>query len=121
MHATIETIHQEFHSKLYHFILGRVSDPDTAEDILQDVYLKIHSNIDNLRDSDCLQSWFYQITCKPITDYFRRVRPQDELPESLASPPEEEPDALSELAASVKGMLKCLPDKYRQALEITEL
>lgn len=121
MNLTLETIYQDFHSKLFHFIVGRVSDPDAAEDILQDVYLKIHSNIDNLRESDRLQSWIYQITRNAITDYYRRARPQDELPESLASPLDDEPDALSGLTASVKGMLNCLPDTYRQALELTEL
>jgi len=121
MNPTFETIYQDFHSKLYHFIVSRVSDPDTAEDILQDVYLKIHSNIDDLRESDRLQSWIYQITRNVIIDHYRRLRPQDGLPESLASPPDDEPDALSELTASVKGMLNCLPDKYRQALELTEL
>lgn len=121
MRPTLETIYEDFHSKLYHFILGRIPDPNTAEDILQDVYLKIHSNIDELRESDRLQSWIYQITRNAITDYYRRVLPQEELPESLASPLEEEPDALAELAASVKGMLNCLPDKYREALELTEL
>jgi RNA polymerase sigma-70 factor (ECF subfamily) len=121
MTPTLETIYEDFHSQLYHFILGRVPDADTADDILQDVYLKIHSNIDELRESDRLQSWIYQITRNAISDYYRRVRPQEELPESLASPPSAEPDVLSELTASVKGMLNCLPDKYRQALELTEL
>jgi RNA polymerase sigma-70 factor, ECF subfamily len=121
MNPTLEIIYQDFHSKLYHFIVGRISDPDAAEDILQDVYLKIHSNIDNLRESDRLQSWIYQITRNAITDYYRRVRPQDELSESLISPLDDEPGALSELTAPVKGMLNCLPENYRQALELTEL
>lgn len=121
MIPTLETIYQDFHSKLYHFIVGRVSDRNAAEDILQDVYLKIHSNIDKLRENDRLQSWIYQITRNAITDYYRRVRPQDELSESLISPLDDEPSALSELTASVKGMLNCLPEKYREALEMTEL
>src|SRR6266498_121148 len=121
MSPTFETIYQDFHSKLYYFILGRVSEPDTAEDILQEVYLKIHSSMDDLRESDRLQSWIYQITRNAITDYYRRRRPREELPESLTSPWDDEPDALSELTATVKGMLNCLPDKYRQALELTEL
>jgi len=121
MNLTLETIYQDFHSQLYHFIVGRVSDSDAAEDILQDVYLKIHSNIETLRESDRLQSWIYRITRNAITDYYRRVRPQEELPESFASPLDEEPDAMSELTVSVKGMILCLPEKYRQALELTEL
>lgn len=121
MNATIETIYNDFHSKLKSFVVGRVSDADTAEDILQDVYLKIHSNIDGLRESDRLESWVYQITRNAIIDYYRRARPQDELSDSLAAPPDDEPDAVSQLASSLKGMLNCVPEKYRQALELTEL
>ncbi len=121
MNATLETIYTDFHSKLHRFIAGRVPVPDTAEDILQDVYLKIHSKMDGLREEDRLESWIYQITRNAIIDYYRRIRPQDELSDSLASPLDDEPDAVSQLASSVKGMLGCLDDKYRQALESTEL
>jgi RNA polymerase sigma-70 factor (ECF subfamily) len=121
MNATLESIYTDFHSRLHRFIAGRVPDPDTAEDILQDVYLKIHANIGGLREEDRLESWIYQITRNAIIDHYRRARPQDELSEALASSPDDEPDAVSQLASSVKGMLDCLPDKYREALELTEL
>ncbi len=121
MNANLETIYNDFHSKLKSFVVGRVSDADTAEDILQDVYLKIHSKIEGLRESDRLESWVYQITRNAIIDYYRRAHPQDELSDSLASPPDDEPDAVSQLASSVKGMLNCVPEKYREALELTEL
>jgi RNA polymerase sigma-70 factor, ECF subfamily len=121
MVASLETIYNDFHTKLYRFIAGRVPDGDIAEDILQDVYLKIHTHIDGLRETDRLESWIYQITRNAIIDHYRRARPQEELSESLASPLENEPEAVSELASSVRGMLDCLPDAYRQALELTEL
>jgi RNA polymerase sigma-70 factor, ECF subfamily len=121
MSATLETIYTDFHSQLRRFIAGRVPDADTAEDILQDVYLKIHSKLDGLREEDRLESWIYQVTRNAIIDYYRRARPQDDLSESLASPADDEPDAVAELASSVQGMLGCLDDKYRQALELTEL
>jgi RNA polymerase sigma-70 factor, ECF subfamily len=121
MLPSFETIYTDFHSKLYNFIAGRVSDPDAAEDILQDVYLKIHAKMGGLRETDRLESWIYQITRNAIVDHYRRTRPQDELSESLAPPLDEEPDATTQLASSVQGMLNCLPDKYREALELTEL
>lgn len=121
MLPSFETIYTDFHSKLHNFIAGRVPDPDTADDILQDVYLKIHANIGGLRETDRLESWIYQIARNALVDHYRRSRPQDELSESFAAPPDDEPDATSQLAASLKGMLDCLPDKYREALELTEL
>jgi RNA polymerase sigma-70 factor, ECF subfamily len=121
MSATVETVYNEFHAKLRAFTLRQVSDPDAADDILQDVYLKIHSHIQSLRDTDRLESWIFQITRNAITDYYRRSRPQEELPDSISVPAEEEPDTASELASSIGDMLRCVPPKYRQALELTDL
>lgn len=121
MNATLESIYTNFHTRLYNFIAGRISDPYAAEDILQDVYLKIHANLGSLRKLDRLESWLFQITRNAIIDHYRRTRPQEELSEVVAAPIDDEPEALSALAASVKGMLGCLPDKYRQAIELTEL
>lgn len=120
MSASLETIYTDFHSKLHRFIAGRVSDPDTAEDILQEVYLKIHVKIDDLREEERLESWIYQITRNAIIDYYRRKRPQDELSDQLALAPSDDVDATSDLVPSVSAMLDCLPPKYRQALILTE-
>src|SRR5512142_1567390 len=105
MNATAATVYQDFHLKLRSFALQHVSDPDAADDILQDVYLKIHSHIQELRDTDRLESWIFQVTRNAITDYYRRTRPQEELPDTLLAPADEEPDAASEVAASVGDML----------------
>ncbi len=120
MNATVETIYNNFHGKLRSFTLRQVSDADTADDILQDVYLKIHSHIGDLRETERLESWIFQITRNAIADHYRRTRPQEELPDSLPAPAEEEPDEATELAASIGGMMRCLPPKYRQALELTD-
>ncbi len=121
MQATVETIYQDFHARLRSFTLKHISDPDAADDILQDVYLKIHSHIQDLRATDRLESWIFQITRNAIADYYRGGRPQEELDDSLAAPVDDDPDAFAELAASIEDMLRGLPAKYRQALELTEL
>lgn len=118
---TFEHIYLDFDAKLRNFILGRVGDLDLTEDILQDVYLKIHSHLDGLRDSEKLESWIYQIVRNAIVDYYRRRRPEDELPENLPALQEEQPDATAELASSVHEMLNCIPEKYRQALTLTDI
>jgi RNA polymerase sigma-70 factor (ECF subfamily) len=121
VNTNLETIYAEFNARLKNFILLRVSDSDVADDILQDVYLKIHSHIDELRKSDRLESWIYQIVRNSIIDYYRRVHPEEELSESLPASQSEESDAEAELAPSVNDMLNCLPEKYRQALFLTEI
>lgn len=117
-------IYEQFDDQLRRFIHGRVADPAAADDILQDVYLRIHAKIGGLREGDRLESWIYQIARNAIVDHYRRKRPVEELPEQVAmlADEEEEPDeVLATLAASVETMLSCLPDQYREALEFTEL
>ncbi len=46
-----EKVWREYHSKLLTFIRKRVDDRPTADDILQDVFVKIHSQIDSLKPS----------------------------------------------------------------------
>lgn len=121
MSINIEIIYKDFHAKLYRFIVGRISDPAAAEDILQEVYIKLHANIEGLRDENRLESWIYQITRHAIVDHYRKARSGEELSESLAYPIEDDPYALSVLSSSVQGMLSCLDPKYRDALVLTDL
>jgi len=118
----VSKIWEEFNQSLLGFIRRRVNDPDDAEDILQEVFLKIHTKIDTLEDGDRLVSWLYQITRNTIIDYYRSRRPADELPESLVVDPEPvESDPTAQLAAGLREFMTCLPDKYRRALVLTEL
>lgn len=61
----------EFSSGLKSFILSRVKNEPDADDILQDVFLKIHYNLHTLKDQSRIRPWVYQITRNLITDYFR--------------------------------------------------
>ncbi len=118
---TAETVYTRFHTRLRAFTLHHVADPELADDILQDVYLKIHAHVQDLRLSDRLESWLFQVTRNAIADHYRTARPQAELPESLPAPAPEEPDTADELAASIREMLCSLPPGDRQALELADL
>ncbi len=122
MAITTEKVWEDFHPGLKQFILKRVSDEQNAEDILQDVFLKIHTRIDTLRDEEKLQSWIYQIARNVIADYFREHKATVALSEALLLP--EEPvvddDVVKDLLPSVRTMVDSLPAEYRQALLLTE-
>jgi RNA polymerase sigma-70 factor (ECF subfamily) len=120
---SVEGVYTAFHTELRRFVLGKVSDPAVADDILQDVYLRIHTHIDSLRDPSRLQSWVYQIARNALTDYYRSRRPTAELPETLPEPggPVDrcENDVECELMESLGVMVSDLPPKYREALALT--
>lgn len=120
MSTQFESIYNEFDKRLRNFILNRVSDTSIAEDILQEVYIKIHNRIDRLHDTDKLQSWIYQVARNTITDHYRRHKPVVELSDELSLSKQEDADAASSLAASLRVMIDCLKEKYQEALLLTE-
>lgn len=122
MVITTEKVWEEFHTGLRRFILRRIPDEQSAEDVLQDVFLKIHARIDTLKDEERLQSWMYQIARHTVADYFREHKATLALTEALDLPDEPaiDDDVVKQLIPSVKAMVQSLPEAYRQALILTE-
>lgn len=121
MTESFDHIWSHFSQRLCKFIRSRVEDDATAEDILQEVFLRIHTHMHTLSDTSRLESWVYQITRNAIIDHYRRRRDTGEIPDTL--PAEDglvEPDAADILAASMGEMIDALPEPYRQALILTE-
>lgn len=119
--TNVEAVWSQLHDRLLAFIMRRVEDEETAEDILQDVFLRIHTHMVGLQDSSRLESWIYQIARNAIVDHYRSRRSTGEIPETLPGEDiPEEADAAEELASSLKEMVEALPEPYREALILTE-
>lgn len=121
MNPSLEQIWHEFSDKLGQFIRARVADPATAEDILQDVFVKIQARLGQLKDPTKLTSWVYLITRNTIIDHYRTRKETVEVPESLAAEESEPPTVeLEALKAAFRRMIQSLPEPYREALVLTE-
>ena len=122
MLLTTERVWNDLHDRLLRFIRARVADEASAEDILQEVFLKIHARIGSLRDEERLESWVFQIVRHAIADHHRAMRPQAALPEEIVAPDDEEDEetAAQRLSGALSGMLATLPGPYREALVLTE-
>ncbi|WP_058304172.1 RNA polymerase sigma factor SigZ [Gorillibacterium timonense] len=129
MKYTTENIWQEFNSSLRSFISKKVSNPSVVEDLLQDVFIKIHTNIDSLKEDIRVRSWVYQITRNTIIDYYRKHKNKEEdidaiplVDQGLGSSENDwiEFGPAHEVAAGLLGMIHDLPVKYSQALILVE-
>lgn len=121
MNATMEHIWAEFAAKLGEFIRARVSDPATAEDILQDVFVKIQQRSGQLQDPAKLQSWIYFIARNAVIDHYRSRKETVEVPETLPAEPGDNDPEIEGLKASFRRMIYSLPEPYRDALVLTGL
>ena len=126
MSEHVELLWQQYSARLLSFIRSRVRDEAEAEDILQEVFIRVHRHLCCQAEWNKPQGWFYQIARNLIIDHYRRQREMLEIPESLPADAEweaslgleEDPEA--ELALSLKDMIDELPEAYRQALILTE-
>lgn len=119
----IGCIWDEFSRPLKRYIIKRVASAEDAEDILQEVFLKIHSNLKNLEDGKKIHAWIYTITRNTITDYYRKNSRMPELTEFHENISESSPLELTaslEIAACLQGMINSLPEKYQEAIRFSE-
>lgn len=115
----IENIWREFSANLRQFILKRTSDESVADDILQEVFVKIHSRIDTLKDIRRLHGWIYQITRNTIIDYYRSKKISAELPETITGLNNPDNNDGVDVLPCIEAMVDRLPGKYRQAVILT--
>ena len=119
MQHTTESIWKACRHVLKSFISKRVSDPSEADDLLQDVFIKIHKKIDTLQNQTNIQSWVYQIARNTITDYYRQKKIQFEDIDQISliiSEETSEPEPVREIAGGLGKMIESLPEKYAQAI-----
>ncbi len=118
----IEQIWQEYYTALHRFIQNRVGDVATADDILQEVFVKIYSKIDTLKENTKIQSWIYQITRNAIIVHFRSQKTTEELSEDYpAAEIDDVEKARQELETCLLPMIQNLPVPYRQAIMLAEI
>jgi len=116
---------RELRALLVPFVSKRV-DPQDVDDVLQNVFVRIQRGLGELRESDKLVAWGYQIARNAIVDHARRasVRRHEALDRvaAAAAPHEDDGDvAASELAPLLGHFITMLPEAYREALQMTEL
>jgi len=125
--ANTERVWQQMHERLLSYIQRRVGTVHNAEDILQDVFVRIHANLARLRQSQSVTAWVYQIARNAIIDYHRKRAAATRAVATLAERIDDgEADdivlqAQDEFAACLDPLLDELPDHYRQAVRMTEL
>jgi len=119
-----EEIWEHFSAKLRGFLRSRLPDNAAVDDALQDIFIKVHTNIHRLRDGERIQSWLFQIARNAIADYYRR-RPEVQFEDLVAAGEvpcaESEENAEQRLAPSLLTMIEELPPRYRDAIRLTEI
>lgn len=104
------------------YVRRRVDDPAVQDDLVQEVFLRVHDRHEQLRDDERLLGWIRRIAANVVTDHYRRRHPDQTLPEVLPTPPTEDDDSDRALLGTWLALtISALDEPYRDVLTLTEL
>lgn len=123
-------IYDAYHGKVVAYaarLLGR----DEADDVAQEVFVKVRRSLSTLEDASKLASWIYAITLNTVRDAARRRVPAPvrrdsdasdatpDVPDAVSRTPEE--NAIrSEMVSCYLDYVNQLPDNYRDVYVLSE-
>ena len=119
---------RELEARLKPYVGRRVPSKADADDVVQEVFVRMHRGALGLRDGERFGAWVYRIAEHAVADHLRtRAR------HPVATSPEEGLKAEATEAGGVDGTLEAdlaecvalfvarLPSPYREAITLTEL
>lgn len=121
-----------YQNKVFGLALNMVQNRETADDLAQEVFLKVYLSLPGFRFESEFSTWLYQIAINHVRDYLRKRKKEkdnvslDDIPE----PRLPEKDVAEKLAASqeeerrrnlLRQKLEEMPEKYRLILSLRDI
>jgi RNA polymerase sigma-70 factor (ECF subfamily) len=115
----------EIEARLRPYVARRVAPAD-IDDVLQDIFVRLHKGMTSLRDGQSFGGFAYRIAENAIFDMGRararsKLIPVGDLPEQAQAARDEGEMLESELGECVALFVARLPSPYREAVTLTEL
>lgn len=118
----MEMLYHQFKRRVFG-MAHRIVGPMDAEEVAQEVFVRVYRGLANFRGDSALSTWIYRLTVNAALSHLaRRGRrqevPEEHLPEVAAVP---EPERDSALAARIEACLQQLPAGYRAILVLHDV
>jgi RNA polymerase sigma factor (sigma-70 family) len=108
-----------YQQRVYGLVRKMVIDHDDADDITQEVFIKVHKSIDSFREDAQLYTWIYRIATNESLTFLNKKRRRFFLPiEDIGNELAAKVDAIpgpsgDEIQRKLQKALLTLPDKQR--------
>ncbi len=115
----ISEVWLEYKDALRNYILKIIKDEDTANGLSHEVLMKVYSSCCSGRNIQNVRSWLFQIAYNTCMDYFRRQSKKTDIKTEIHAT--EEDLIYKEAGEFIEPLIKLLPEKYAQPLEMSDL
>ncbi|HKE17621.1 MAG TPA: RNA polymerase sigma factor [Kofleriaceae bacterium] len=119
--------------RIYRLALRVLGDPDEADDVVQETYIRAWGSLEELRDPAAVMGWLSRVARNAARDRLRwwKRRPRESFDEAAlplarlvqqadSAPLADEQLAAAETGAAVARAVAALPDKHRVVLLLRE-
>lgn len=118
----LDQIWQDYSGALRGFLRQRVANEADVDDLLQDILIKTHAHLGEVRDPVALRAWLFQVARNATVDFYRkRGKAQAVNAEDLWYGEAEEIGALRELEGCVTVFLSALSPQDAKLLRAVDL
>ncbi|MCQ2319645.1 MAG: sigma-70 family RNA polymerase sigma factor [Bacteroidales bacterium] len=113
-----EKIYEDYRQKVFSYILSKVQNSDLAEDLCQNVFLKIYEKADTFDETKAsVSTWIYTIARNTLTDYYRTRRVTSEIPETIQSEQSTEDEVINgEMMERLADALSQMDERMRDVI-----
>lgn len=68
---TFDEIYFEHQKMVFNLALQYVQNIEDAEEIMQDVFVKVHNNLNSFKNKSSLKTWIYRIAINQSLDFIK--------------------------------------------------
>jgi RNA polymerase sigma factor (sigma-70 family) len=113
---------KRYQKRIYMVIRRMVDDHDDADDIMQDVFIKVHDSLKNFRGESGIYTWMYRIAVNLSINFLNKKKLRkffhyEDLIQPLISSDEKPDDTMErkEKAELIEKAIESLPQKQKLA------
>lgn len=122
-----------FDKKIYNYCLRMTNNRSDAEDLAQEVFLKVYKNLKNFRKDSKFSTWIYRIAYNTCVDNYRKKRlkllplnkiideEQQEIGIPSSDPLPEEQVISNEKYSLIKECIAQLKPRYKSAIILRDI
>jgi RNA polymerase sigma-70 factor (ECF subfamily) len=97
--AKLGPLFERYHMPLFDFLTRMTGDRTAAEDLVQDIFMRILKYRSTFRDTGSFETWLFSIARNARADYFRKRPPNEPLADEALERPETGPGPAKQLEA----------------------
>ncbi|PLT28293.1 RNA polymerase sigma factor SigX [Peribacillus deserti] len=74
MDSVFQRIYENHHQDLFQFLFYMVNNRETAEDLVQEVYIRVYKSFEQFEGKSSEKTWLYSIARNTAIDHFRKQK-----------------------------------------------